>query len=249
MILDDSVAFLQLQSGEELLRSSQLVSRDLQATQPPTTSAPPVAPGRANDLESLGVVSLAEGDMFTIGHLLKAANVSLDRRRHHVPSWVGGTYRSSGFVLVIRVHYSNIESWLGAKVLPWNILGPTMHYTYRITKHASHDDFMLSKVHAGGANAPKHSRVLTEFNGIRVLIEQSGNVAVWDNIQLLLILTTTLALMAVATYITDTVAMNCLRQSDEYWNFKFERPRKAKSDHDEDQDASATSDPDWGRTR
>jgi len=200
-----------------------------------TPSPKPVedtAPGRASDIESLGVVSIPEGDMFSIGMLLRAANVSLDERRHNVPSWVGGTYRSSGFVLVIRVHYSNIESWLGLKVLPWNILGPRMHYTYRITKHASHDDFMLSKVqlldkHLGEKKEKKKSlRTLTDFYGIRVLIEQSGNVAVWDNIQLLLILTTTLALAAVATYITDFVALNILPQSKEYAKFKFEEQVK-----------------------
>jgi len=230
----DDVAALQLQKGEDRAGKGPTTPT------PESSDAPHGAPGRAENIESLGVVSIAEGDMFSIGELLKAANVSLDRRRHHVPSWVGGTYRSSGFVLVIRVHYSNIESWLGAKVLPWNVFGPTMHYTYRITKHASHDDFMLSKVHAGGSTAPKHSRKLTEFHGIRVLIEQSGSVAVWDNIQLLLILTTTLALMAVSTCITDTIAMNCMPQSEEYSSIKFERPKKTQAKHRAD--AEDTSD-------
>jgi hypothetical protein len=205
---------------------------DLLERPPASASKPdlePGAPGRTKHLEQLGVASLAQGDIFTIGHLLKAANVSLDKRRHHVPSWVGGSYRSSGFVLVIRIHYSNIESWLGLKVLPWKVTGPTMHYTYRITKHASHDDFMLKQVHPGGPGEPKNSRVVKEFHGIRVLIEQSGSVAVWDNIQLLLILTTTLALLAVSNCITDTVCLYCLPQSDEYWAIKYERPRTGKA--------------------
>lgn len=185
-------------------------------------------PARVEHLESLGVVSLAQGDLFTIGQMLKAANVSLDRRRHNMPAWVGGSYRSSGFVLVIRIHYSNIESWLGLKVLPWNSLGPTMHYTYRITKHASADDFMLRQVQQNGPF--NNSRTVTEYHGIRVLVEQSGSVAVWDNIQLLLILTTTLALMAVATCITDSVALYCMPQSDEYWAIKYERPRTRKKE-------------------
>jgi len=214
--VEDAVAFLQLQQREDLLRDSLSTSRPKKSKKRDA----PSAPGRADDIESLGVVSIATGDMFSIRELLKAANVSLDQRRHGLPSWVGGTYRSSGFVLVIRVHYSNVESWLGAKVLPWKIFGPTMHYTYRITKHASHQDFMLSKVHASGSDAPKHSRTLMEFHGIRVLIEQSGSLAVWDNIQLLLILTTTLALMAVSSCITDTVASQCL--PDEFRKWKYE---------------------------
>lgn len=183
-------------------------------------------PSRVEHLESLGVVSLSQGDIFTIGTLLRAANVSLDKRRHDVPSWIGGSYRSSGFVLVIRIHYSNIESWLGMKVLPWNVQGPTLHYTYRITKHASHDDYMLREVKKGGPR--NDSRVVKEYHGIRVLVEQSGSVAVWDNIQLLLILTTTLALMAVSNCITDTVALYALPSSDAYWSVKYERPRAKK---------------------
>lgn len=187
------------------------------------------APARAENLESLGVVSLGQGDIFSIGMLLKAANVSLDMRRHHVPAWVGGSYRSSGFVLVIRIHYSNVEPWLGLKVLPWNFMGPTLHYSYRITKHASHDDFMLRQVHERGQSELKGSREVKEFHGIRILIEQSGSVAVWDNIQLLLILTTTLALTAVAHCITDTVALHFMPESDAYRAIKYERPRAKKA--------------------
>jgi len=251
----DNVAVLQLQGGEELLRKTQSA-----AAQPGSTPAAPApaddkagegeddqedkwgevaAPGRAIDIESLGAVSIPEGDLFSIGQLLKAANVSLDKRRHNVASWIGGTYRSSGFVLVIRIHYSNVESWLGTKVLPWNPAGPSLHYTYRITQHASHDDYMLSKVHDGGSSLPKNTRILSEFHGIRVLVEQTGSVATWDNIQLLLILTTTLALSAVATFITDTLALNCMPQSEEYSAIKFEAPKKSEAkagDDAEEQD-------------
>lgn len=106
-----------------------------------------------------------------------------------------------------------------------------MHYTYRITKHASHDDFMLRQVQPGNTDKdmPKNSRKMKEYHGIRILIEQSGTMAVWDNIQLLLILTTTLALMAVSSCITDTVALNCVPQSDEYYAIKYERPRTKKA--------------------
>jgi hypothetical protein len=188
-------------------------------------------------------VSLEQGDLFSIGLLLKAANVSLDAKRHHVPAWVGGTYRSSGFVLVLRIHYSNIESWLGTKVLPWKMMGPTLHYTFRISKHASYDDFLLRKVHKGGKHDPKHSRILKEFHGIRILIEQTGSVAVWDNIQLLLILTTTLALMAVSACITDCVALNCMHRSEEYAAIKHEPPRRTAKQGDETPTQHSDEDP------
>mmetsp|Transcript_153814 Transcript_153814/g.271443 ORF Transcript_153814/g.271443 Transcript_153814/m.271443 type:complete len:523 (-) Transcript_153814:113-1681(-) len=167
--------------------------------------------------------STDEGDVFSIAALLRAANVSMDQRRHSTPSYIGGSYRSSGFVLVIRLYYSNHEPWLGLKVWPWRKSGPTMRYTYRVTKHASHEDFVLRKV-APGSTA--EDRLVDEYHGIRILIEQSGVVAVWDNLQLLLILTTTLALMAVSSCITDTYALYILPEKDEYWAIKYERPRK-----------------------
>merc|ERR1719261_2252258 len=98
-----------------------------------------------------------------------------------------------------------------------------------MTKHASHDDFMLRTVQYSGPDVPANGRILSEYHGIRILVEQSGNIAVWDNIQLLLILTTTLALMAVANCITDSVALYCMPQSDEYWAIKYERPRTRKA--------------------
>lgn len=207
-----------------------------------TLDADSLAPTKVDHLEDLGVVGLLQGDVFTIGKLLQAANVSLDARRHDVPAWVGGSYRSSGFVLVIRIHYSNIESWLGLKVLPWRQMGPTMHYTHRITKHASHDDFMLRTVSQGGTDDPPHSRVVKEYHGIRVLVEQSGTIALWNNIQLLLILTTTLALMTLTNCITDTVALYCCSESDEYWAIKYERPRTRKGQNTGDaEDAEETT--------
>jgi len=233
----DAFAALQVQTGKELYTSRGSQSRTI--TTPISEVAIPAHETRISEpaisdprpqgnLESVGVAAIAEGDVFSIGMLLRAANVSLDRRKHDVPSWVGGSYRSSGFVLLIRIHYTNIESWLGMKVLPWANTGPNMHYTYGISKHSSQDDFMLRQVHSRGPDDPKQARVVKEYHGIRVMIEQSGSVAVWDNIQLLLILTTTLALMAVANCITETVALHCMPESDKYWSIKFERPKATK---------------------
>jgi hypothetical protein len=197
-------------------------------------------------LEKLGVVNLLQGDIFTISKLLKAANVSLDEKRHNVPAWVGGSYRSSGFVLVVRIHYTNKEPWLGMKVLPWKQLGPTPHYTHRITKHASHDDFMLRQVYPGGPKDPPNARVVKEYHGIRVLVEQSGTIALWNNVQLLLILTTTLALTTLFAWCTDMVALYCLPQSEEYWAIKYERPRTRKkrrsSNPEEEEEAPEAED-------
>eukprot|EP00427_Karlodinium_veneficum_P032658 CAMPEP_0169185654 /NCGR_PEP_ID=MMETSP1016-20121227/1920_1 /TAXON_ID=342587 /ORGANISM="Karlodinium micrum, Strain CCMP2283" /LENGTH=369 /DNA_ID=CAMNT_0009261389 /DNA_START=392 /DNA_END=1501 /DNA_ORIENTATION=- len=187
-------------------------------------------------------VSLAQGDMFSIGKLLQSANISLDKSHNPLPDWSIGSYRSSGLVIVIRIAYTNHEQWLGLKVLPWCVLGPPPRYSIRVTKHSSYEEFLLRKVRDGEPTDPKGTRILQEYRGIRILIEQSGGLIVWNNIQLLLILTTTLALMAVAACITDTVALYCLSKSDEYWAIKFERPRRKRSAKQDD--ASGHESPD-----
>jgi hypothetical protein len=215
-----------------------------------------LAPARATNVDvSTEPVSTAKGDVFSIGVLMKAANISLDeqtvknvsmREYVHGPSKVNGTYRSVGFVLVIRIHYTNVETWIGAKVLPWRYLGPPVHYTVRISKHDSFEDFLLRKVKDGGQLDPldpEHSRIVTEYHGIRILIEQTGHLAVYDNIQFFLILTTTLALIAAANCVTDYVALNFRPRSDEYAKMKFERPRYVARQEDKLEHVSEEEEP------
>jgi len=187
-------------------------------------------------------VSLPNGDLFSIGFLLRAASVDLDSRRNgKQPSYVGGSFRSSGVVLVIRISYSNFENWLGVKVLPWKRSGPGLHYTVRVTRHSSHEDYILQKVQNIHQRDNSENRTLSEYHGIRILVEQNGSMAVWDNIQLFLILTTGLAMLAVSNCITDTAALYLMPRSDQYWEIKFDRPRRKgkpnspRSQHSEDE--------------
>lgn len=176
-------------------------------------------------LDRDGVVKELAGDMFLLGKLLNIANVSLDTEHHRKPSWIGGDYRSSGFVLIVRISYTNAQNWMGLRCLPWNILGPAVHYSYRVTKHSSQDDYALHKVRED----PKtKERLRKDYHGIRILIQQNGSIKAFDNIQLILICTTTIALLALANFITDTLALNCMQKSEEYFAIKFEQPMKRR---------------------
>lgn len=170
-----------------------------------------------------GISTSNRGDRFKIWKLLDMANVSLSDKRHHAPGWMKGSYRSAGVVLVVSIAYSNIGPWLGTQVWPWAPAGAPVHYTYRISKHDSHDDFRVRKVFR---NDTSHTRTMKEYAGIRLLIEQGGSMAVWVNVQFMLILTTALGIINFSHYMLDQIMLNCMPRSADYAAIKFDRPRK-----------------------
>lgn len=199
----------------------------------------------ASKLDNDGMISIHGGDVFLIGKLLDMANMSLDDRRPHfkevdfpgVKETTGSTFRSSGFILVVRVFYTNDESWIGLKVFPWQMWGPNIHYIYSVTKHSANEDYFLSKVRT--MNQATQQQVLKYYHGIGVIVEQTGSITIWDNIQFIVITCYVLALVAASNFITDTVALHYMAKSPEYTAIKYQRPvankrRKQEDYHDSD---------------
>jgi len=164
-------------------------------------------------------VSTHKGDMFQIGKLVKAAGIELDKPVSH---GAGGTYRNDGFALVIRIEYTNDEPWVGLKVFPWRPVGPTMRYTYRVMAHSTGDVKFRKVNYWSESDNEEPIREVEEFRGVRVVVEQIGSIKVWDNLQLMFLVTTTLALLAIANCIMDTIALNCMSRSAEFRLLKFE---------------------------
>lgn len=163
-------------------------------------------------------VSTHKGDIFSIRSLVEAASVGLDAVVLHGSNQ---TYRNDGVTLVVRIEYTNDASWIGLRVSPWRPVGPAMRYKYRIMKHAT-GGIALRKVNF---NRDKHGgnvREVDEYRGIRVVVEQTGTLRVWDNVQLMFLVTTTLALLAIAQCVMDHIALNCMANSPEYRRLKFE---------------------------
>jgi hypothetical protein len=165
------------------------------------------------------VVSTTKGDVFKLGNLVKTAGVSLDGNVSHGSEQ---TYRNDGFALVLRIEYTNIQPWIGLQVTPWSPSGPKMHYTYRVMTHAT-GDVTFRKVQYNHNPADSLvTRTVEEYRGIRIVVQQIGSIKVWDTMQLMFLVTTTLALLAVANCILDSVALRCMARSSEYESLKFE---------------------------
>jgi len=157
-------------------------------------------------------VAVKKGDVFTVGSLLRLAKVDLDDSGKYPSS-----YRGRGMVLVVHIQYDNRPSggFLGLQITPWRT--PEPFYTYRITTREAYD-YRLMKSYNDPANPRRSVRV---YNGIRVVVEQSGTIALWDTAQFLVTMTTAMGLMAAANFVTDFLLMYILSKSEEYKKRKF----------------------------
>lgn len=178
-----------------------------------------------NAMENNLAVSLQRGDIFPVSLLLQMAGVKLD----DTPEFRNeSTYRSEGFSLTVRIHYSNIVPWVGLLVLPWHPYGrQSMHYTVEAIRHPSQSfsRHIVKEEHKNFTSGRLiGKRVVEEDHGISLVVQQFGDMKVWDVTHLLVVLTTTLALLAVSNCILDTIALSCMERSYEYNQLKFESP-------------------------
>eukprot|EP00931_Biecheleriopsis_adriatica_P119501 TRINITY_DN94728_c0_g1_i1.p1 TRINITY_DN94728_c0_g1~~TRINITY_DN94728_c0_g1_i1.p1 ORF type:complete len:527 (+),score=106.88 TRINITY_DN94728_c0_g1_i1:130-1710(+) len=176
-----------------------------------------------NAMENNLAVSLQRGDVFPVSLLLQMAGVKLD----DTPAFRNkSSYRDEGFSLTIRIQYSNIVPWVGMLVLPWRPHGrQSLHYRVEAIRHPS-QSFSRRVIREEHKNFTSGRlmgrRVVEEDYGIAVAVQQFGDMKVWDFSHFLVVLTTTLAMLAVSNCILDTIALGCMDRSSEYKRLKFE---------------------------
>lgn len=174
-------------------------------------------------------VAMPKGDVFTVGSLLKLANMEIDTKGKF-----STTHRARGLVLVIHIQYDNRApgTWLGFSVTPWRT--PKPFYTYRVTFRDA-ADYRQTKTFNDPADAKRTIRI---YNGIRLVMEQGGAIAVWDTAFFLITMTTALGLMAVANTLTDLLLCNFLPQSEEYSKRKFHHSKDFNPEDDAEPEAA-----------
>lgn len=177
---------------------------------------------RRGVLHDYRVVSIKSGDVMSVRNLLDLAGISsLDDTRFEE------TYRSLGMTLVVHIHYSNLGHWrlLTPKDPPeYTIdvsLRPTFEFQYRTVDQR--------------ASPEGRERTVYNFNGICIKVEQTGELAMFDLTQLILILTTSLGLMAVSNTMTDFLALSVLPKKEQY---SLEKYKWSKDFHPDPSPAS-----------
>jgi len=160
-------------------------------------------------------VSIKKGDVFALGTLLGLADTGLDE--------MGGfdeTIRTRGLILVVHIIYENRpKHFLGLQVTPWHT--PEPHYTYRISTRTSYD-FQKTKTF----DDPREDKRTTRtYSGVRLVVEQSGKIALFQMATFLVTMTTALGLMAVSNTLTDMIMLYILQHKEIYKKHKYHRSK------------------------
>lgn len=161
------------------------------------------------------IVGAPKGDLFLVSSLLDAAKVDLDTTEGYIGKQK--TLRHRGLVLVVHIQYGNKPSggWMGLKVTPWTT--PEPYYTYHISTREAFD-YKVTKTFNDPSDV---KRIIRVYNGIRVVVEQSGTILMWDTSQFLVTMTAALGLIAVATTVTELAMMYVMSKREEYKKRKY----------------------------
>mmetsp|Transcript_24577 Transcript_24577/g.48852 ORF Transcript_24577/g.48852 Transcript_24577/m.48852 type:complete len:454 (-) Transcript_24577:33-1394(-) len=146
-------------------------------------------------------------DYFQLGALMSAANSDLD----------DGNNRYDGATMVLQVTYTNMFSWTG--------VSNKIQYTYKPYLSSGTSFKMYESVWQGGDEGPgsyREKRTLLNKHGIKIDLVQSGDLGAFSFPQLLVSLTTSLTLLAMATVVTDYVALYLLPDKEIYNDCKYE---------------------------
>jgi len=156
------------------------------------------------------VEAIKYGDVMSLGTMLAMADRSLDEEWKKGGDGEWQSLRSRGGALVVEIEYHNM--------VPWTVLHPQdpPEYTLSVSSRPvyKYKEFTVEKKPDGG-------RSVQEDYGILVIVRQSGQLGVLDITKLLIVMTTSLGLLAVSNTLTDLIAFNLMPKKDEYKKFKF----------------------------
>ncbi|CAJ1337196.1 unnamed protein product [Effrenium voratum] len=153
--------------------------------------------------------SVAGLDFFPVGTLLKAAGVSLESESY---PGSGHSARYDGICINLIIDYSNSKAWHG--------LQTNISYVYKpaVIPQSTFKTTVLSPLSTDG-----HKMLKKNMHGIFFNVQPGGQLAVFDFTQLLLQLTTSLTLLAMATVGVNILAQYVLRYRHYYSEALYDR--------------------------
>mmetsp|Transcript_107410 Transcript_107410/g.169570 ORF Transcript_107410/g.169570 Transcript_107410/m.169570 type:complete len:480 (-) Transcript_107410:194-1633(-) len=214
------VGLLYIQGGSNMKLANQLCKEQKDAVDA-------VWGGKPTDVAPCYVPPFLSGDkdFFTIGYLLKSQGVNLDD-----PSDEPGADETKGFggiIFNLNIVYSNffLFSW-GAQ--------STLHYTYEL-ELVPDTEYKESRY---VSTAFPNAREKMDLHGILFNVQAAGELAKFDMTNLLLQLTTSLALFAITTTAMNFLAQYVLAYSPFYKHLMYQ----VSHDFSDLRDANALTD-------
>jgi len=157
------------------------------------------------------VYSVKSGYVFSIETLYAMAGRHLDDWWYDVSDKVNKTTRQRGTVLVVDIHYNNLQ--------PWTLFRPQdpPEYVISVTSRPVEKYKFMKAVEGKG-----DTRQLNVAYGTLVIVQSSGTIGVFRMIHLLIVLSTSLGLLAASSVLTDILAIYVLPMREEYAKAKYQ---------------------------
>jgi len=160
-----------------------------------------------------GVFAVPEGDVFSLGKLLSLAGVdSLDTATNRD----GRPLRKVGTVINIDVRYSNLVPFAST------FGHGEVTYEYHISLNPMHqvqDELVV------GDMLGQAGRTIEQRNGVLIVVTVEGSLGFFSIVNLLLMLAEAASMLAVATILTDKIAIYFMERAPIYYGSKYEEPR------------------------
>ena len=157
-------------------------------------------------------------DFFSISQLLSTVEVTKGDGKNQCGTSLdelSSVYKSKdstryeGAVIIITIEYSNSEKWKG--------ISETIEYTYSVAILNG----AKSKVMEGISTTYPNKRIIQNRHGIVFTVQQQGSLKSFSLITMLTKLTTSLALLAMATTVVDALMSYCLKHKEVYLKMKY----------------------------
>ena len=155
-------------------------------------------------------------DVFDVSTMLAVSGIDLGG----ISPTNGRSIRYNGAVMVVNIRYQNWQKWTGTN----------FHYVEGDDKKPCEIpyEYELSSVLDTASKRQEivyreypDTRVLLNEHGIRLFVLQTGSLAKFSIAQLLIAVTSSLTLLAVATTLVDTLAIYVLPEKNYYSGFKY----------------------------
>ena len=159
-------------------------------------------------------------DYFSIDVLMRAADKSLDSVNYVDPVEGPLTYRYTGVTMLLQITYSNFRgNFKGLGDIAY-------YYTPMLVSGSSYKYYQPQYTgpsqNRSVTNSYRSTRTLNNMHGTFIEAVQGGSLYTWSFNNLLIQLTTSLTLFAVATVITDFVAIYLMPDHETYEKYKYE---------------------------
>ncbi|EFA80398.1 P2X receptor [Heterostelium album PN500] len=162
-------------------------------------------------ISSVGIAG--KPDIIELGTLLKLADINLDDQSLIDNST---TIRYDGINIFLFITYSNTFSYNLNKY----------RYTYSVSKIENTEYTVAESVYTTDVE----NRYIFKRHGIRIIFIQDGDISTFQFQALLITLVSGLGLLAIATTITDLLAIKLMPHKQTYSNFKYQETDKISNE-------------------